>query len=168
MLNRVASYLNKVVSPVSRWLAAFSIVIMVLVVLLVVVDVCLRRIFNAPIEGSHDLQMLAFSIIVFLPLAWCAIQDGHVELDLLSRKLSKTAQLYLEVVMIFITTVILALMSWQFLVQGTKLQASNAETAILDIPMHPFLYLATIGCIFLVLAFLIRFLRVLSTSLEGK
>jgi TRAP-type C4-dicarboxylate transport system permease small subunit len=168
MLNRIANYLNTVVTPVSRGIGVISMVVIVLVVLLVVVDVCLRRLFNAPIQGSHDLQSLGFSIIVFLPLAWCAIQGGHVELDLISRRLPKTAKLYLEVVMIFITTAILALMSWQLLVQGTKLQASNAETAILEIPMYPFIYLATFGSIMLALVFFIRFLRVLSNTLGGQ
>jgi len=168
MLNRVADYLNKIVSPVSLGLAIISMVVIVLVVLLVVVDVSLRRIFNSPIEGSHDLQMLAFSIIVFLPLAWCAIHRGHVELDLITRRLSNTARRYLEAIMMFITTAILALMSWQLLVQGTKLQASNAETAILEIPMHPFIYLATVGSIILVLAFFIRFLQVISNGQGGQ
>jgi len=165
MLVSVANNLKKVVSPISRGLAVISMAVIVLVTLLVVVDVCLRRFFNAPIEGSHDLQSLAFSIIVFLPLAWCAINQGHVELDLIVRKLPKTSQLYLEVIMIFITSVILGLMSWQLIIQGTKLQASNAETAILEIPMHPFLYLAAFASIILMLAFFMRFIYSLSNVL---
>ncbi len=168
MLDRVANKLKKVVSPISRVLGDISMVVIVLVTLLVVVDVCLRRFFDSPIQGSHDLSSLAFSIIVFLPLAWCAINDGHVELDLVVKRLPKTAQLIVEVIMMFITTVILGLVSWQILIQGTKLQAANAETAILGIPMYPFLYLATLGGLMLALAFFVRFLYSLSNIIEER
>jgi len=168
MLDRVGNNLKKVVSPISRVLGDISMVVIVLVTLLVVVDVCLRRFFDSPIQGSHDLSSLAFSIIVFLPLAWCAINDGHVELDLLVKRFPKTAQLSTEVIMMFITVVILGLMSWQLLVQGTKLQAANAETAILGIPMHPFVYLATLGGLMLALAFFVRFLYSLSNIIKKR
>lgn len=168
MLDRVANHLKKVVSPISRVLGDISMVVIVLVTLLVVVDVCLRRFFNSPIQGSHDLSSLAFSIIVFLPLAWCAINDGHVELNLVVKRLPKTAQLSIEVIMMFITTGILGLMSWQLLIQGIRLRDMNAETAILGIPMYPFLYLATLGGLMLALAFFIRFLYSLSNTIEER
>jgi TRAP-type C4-dicarboxylate transport system permease small subunit len=168
MLDRVANHLKKVVSPISRVLGDISMVVIVLVTLFVVVDVCLRRFINSPIQGSHDLSSLAFSIIVFLPLAWCAINDGHVELDLLVKRLPKPARLSIEVMMMFITMVILGLMSWQLLIQGTKLQAANAESAILEIPMYPFVYLATLGSLMLALAFFIRFLYSLSNIIEER
>lgn len=168
MLDEAANHLKKVVSPISRVLGIISMVVIVLVTLLVVVDVCLRRFFNSPIQGSHDFTSLAFSIIVFLPLAWCAINDGHIELDLVVKRLPKTAQLSIEVIMMFITVAILGLMSWQLLIQGTVLQSSNAETGILGIPMYPFIYLATFGSLILALAFFIRFIRSLSNIIEEQ
>jgi TRAP-type C4-dicarboxylate transport system permease small subunit len=168
MLGRIDEYLKKVVSPISRVLGDISMVVIVLVTLLVVTDVCLRRLFDAPIMGSHDLSSLAFSIIVFLPLAWCAINDGHVELNLVVKRLPKTAQLSIEVIIMFITTVILGLMSWQILVQGTKLQVANQETALLEIPVYPFIYLAALGSAVLTLAFLIRFIHSLSIIIEKR
>jgi len=168
MLGRAANNLKKLVSPISRVLGDISAVVIVLVTVLVVADVCSRRLLNSPIEGTHDLSGFAFSIIVFLPLAWCALNDGHVELDILVKRLPKTTRAIIEVIMMFITTVIVGLMGWQILIQGTKLQAANAETAILGLPMHPFLYLATLGSLMLALAFFIRFLYSLSTALQKR
>lgn len=156
------------VSPITSVLANISIVVIVLVVLFVVVDVLLRRLFNAPITGATELSELAFSMIVFLPLAWCALKDGHVELTFVVNKLPKTTRSGIEAVMMFLTTIILGLMSWQILVQGTKLQASHAVTSVLEIPTPPFLYLATFGSIMLALAFLIKFIRSLSNIMEKQ
>lgn len=168
MLDRVANTLKKVVSPISEVLANISMVVIVLAVLVVVADVTLRRLFNSPIHGSRDLTMVAFSIIVFLPLAWHALRNGHIELDFLVKKFPKTAQKILEVIMMFITTVILGLMSWRLLVHGTVLQAMKGESVTLGIPMWPFVYLASFGSMMLTLAFLIRFIRSLTNLREEQ
>ena len=168
MLERVANSLKKVVSPISRVLANISMVVIVLAILVVFADVVLRRLFNSPITGSRDFTILAFSIIVFLPLAWHAFNNGHIELDFLVKKFPKTAQSILEVIMMFIATVILGLMSWRLLVQGTILQSLGAGSTTLRIPLYPFAYLATLGSIMLTLAFLIRFLRSLSNFREER
>ena len=168
MLRRITDYLKKVISPISRILGGISMVAIVFVTLLVVVDVCLRRLFNSPIFGSHELSSLSFSIIVFLPLAWCAFNNNHVELDLVVKKLPKTTQSSIEVIILLLTSGILGLMSWQLLIQGMKLQAANQETALLEIPMYPFIYIATLGSIILTLAFFIRFLYSLSTIIEKR
>ena len=159
MIGRVADYVKVVVSPISRALVNISMVVLFLTIMLVVADVSLRRLFNAPIEGTNDLASLAFSIIVFFPLALCALNNGHVELDLITKRLPKTAQRILEVIMVFLTTVILGVVSWRLPVQGAILQAANRSTTILEIPLYPFVYLATIGSIILTLAFFIRFLK---------
>ena len=167
MLGRVADYVTKVVSPISRVLGGISMAVIVLVTLLVVTDVCLRRLFDAPIQASHDFTSLAFSIIVFLPLAWCALNNRHIELDLITKTLPKMAQRSLEVIMVFLTTAILGVLSWQLLVLGTKLQAVGAITAMADIPKFPFVYLATLGSSMLTLAFFARFLKAIN-NLRGE
>ena len=113
MLDRVAEILTKVISPISRVLADIGVVMVVLVILVVVSDVTLRRFFSAPISGSRDLTILGFSIIVFLPMALCTMTDSQIQVDFLVSKFPKSVRRGLEVVMIFITTIILGLMSWE-------------------------------------------------------
>ena len=167
MLVRVIDYIKKVVSPISEVLVHIAMAVIVLVTLVVVADVSLRRLFNSPIHGSNDLATLGFSIIVFLPLAWCALQNGHIELDLITRKLPKMAQQSLEVIMTFLGVIILVLVTWQILEQGIKLQAGNAESAILGIPLPPFIYSAFVGMAILTLAFFIRLLNGIN-NLRGE
>jgi len=164
----LTDWLKKVVSPVNKILSDISAVVIVLITLLVVADVSLRRLFNSPIHGTHDLTILGFSMILFLPLAWCALKDGHVELDVIVKKFPKTAQSAIEVLMLLFTVIILVLMSWQIFMQGTKLQASNAQTAILEIPMYPFLYLASFGSLLLTITYLIKFIHLISNIGEAK
>lgn len=168
MLRRIENYLNKVVSPISRVFGNISMVLIILVILLVIVDVCLRRFFDSPLRGANELVSLAFSIIVFFSLAWCALNDGHIEVDFVVNKFPKTTRLIIETIMIFLTAAILGLMSWRMLVYGTMMRASNMESGLLEIIIYPFIYLAALGCLLVALAFIIRFLRLLSDITEGR
>lgn len=163
MFGRVADYVAKVVSPISRILGNICMVVIVFVTLLVVADVFMRRVFEEPIHGSHDLTTLAFSIIVFLTLAWSTLKNRHIELDLITNRLPKTAQSILEVIMIFFTTGVLGVLSWQLLIFGTKLRNANSVSAILEIPMFPFVYLAAFGSLIVTLAFFIRLLNAINS-----
>lgn len=168
MLVRVADFGKKVLYPVSRILRDIAMVALAFAILLVVIDVCSRRLFDSPIDGTHDFTNIAFSMIVFLPLAWCAFENGHVELDLITKRLPKILQSILEVIMIFAGSVILGIMSWQMFVQGMNLQAKGLTTGIVEIPYHPFLYAASIASAVLTLAFFIRFLYSISALRGGR
>ena len=168
MLDKIAQYLKKVIFPISMVLTVISMLAIIFAILVVVADVILRRVFRAPILGSHDLTMLAFSIIVFLPLGWQAFNDGHIELDFLVKKFPLKVQRTLEVIMTFMTTVLLGLMSWRLLALGIMFQERDVATSILQIPQSPFVFLASLGSIILTLAFLVRFLKSISIMIEER
>ena len=166
MLEKVAKNIDKVLLPISRIFSQISMVTIIAVMLLVVSDVCLRRFLNSPIRGAQDIYDLGFSIIVFLPMAWCALNGGHVDLDIVIKRLPKRTQVIIEAIMMFLTTGILIVVSWQLLLQGIRLQDMQAETALLGVPMFPFLYLATIGILMMALAFFTKLLSFLNSILE--
>ena len=166
MLEKAAEYMRKVVFPVSRILGDVSMIPIVFMTLLIVVDVLSRRFFNAPIKGSRDMTELAFSISVFLSLAWCAVKGGHVDLDVLVMRFPKGLRLRVEVVILLLTTAMLGVLSWQLIVYGVRLQNMNQETAVLSIPVYPFLYLAALGSIFLTLVYLINFISSLGNAVR--
>lgn len=168
MLERMADSLKKVLSPISAALTGISIAVIVLVVLAVVAEVVARRFFNSPIRGAGELNQLAFTIIVFLPLAWAALKGSHIELDLLSSKFPKRVRSGTDVVIMLMTVGILGLMSWQLLEQGMSLQHQNATTNTMGIPMYPFAYIAALGGIMVTVAFFIRFLRSLNDTIKRE
>ena len=166
MLKQVAEYLKKVLSPVSQFLNWVSMAALAFAMLIVVADVLMRRLFNAPILGSHDLTTVAFSVVVFAPMAWCTLLDRHVDLTVLVSRLPKRAQRYIEVLMVLLTIAVLSLTAWQLLKQGIRLQSMNAETPVLTIPLPPFVYLATFAVVLMALVYFAKFLLALSEIVE--
>ena len=167
MIEKTAEILEKLVSLPSRILGYICMVVIVLMTLVVVANVCARRIFHAPIQVSYDLVTLGFSLIVFLPLAWSVLNNRHIELDIITARLPKIVQQVLEVVMILFTTIVLGLLGWRLCILANNLQAARATTGVLEAPLYPFIYSAAIGSLFCSLAFLVRFLNGM-IALKGK
>jgi TRAP-type C4-dicarboxylate transport system permease small subunit len=163
MLDRVAKYIKQVMLPISRICGSIGMVTMVVVVLVIVAGVCSRRFLGLPIRGMRDLTILGFSIMVFLPMAWCAITDGHVSMDVFTKRFPKSLKTIVEAIILFITTGILAVLTWQLCIYGIRIQTMGQTTALLGIPMFPFLYLATLGILMMTIVFFMKFLASLGT-----
>lgn len=162
MLKRVAESLTRVISPVSRILNDISCAVLTFVMLMVTADVFMRRIFNSPIEGAHDLSILSFSIVVFLPMAWAGLMNRHVDLNILVNRLPKIPRTVIESLMMLLTTGMLGVTCWRLLAHGLRLQSQGAKTMILGISTPPFVYLATFGMMMITLVFFIKFLLTLN------
>lgn len=67
-------------------------VILLGVMVLVVANVLLRYLFNAPIAGALELTEGALPIIVFLSLAMTQYEGGHIKVVLLTRRMPAGAQ----------------------------------------------------------------------------
>lgn len=166
MLDRVANYLKKVVFPVTRVVGGIGVGFLVLLMLVTLIDVFGRRFLNAPLRGSRELSELIFCFVTFLPLAYCAIKDGHIELDILVNRFPKRLRNSIGTVIIFCTTAMLSVMTWQLVVYGMRMQRMNQETAILGITTYPFLYLAALGSLLFTLVYLVQFFVYLNQSLR--
>jgi len=64
----------------SDWLGAAS---LAAIMLLTVVDVVLRGVFNRPISGAVDLVELGLACSIFLALPAVFLRDGHLAVDVL-------------------------------------------------------------------------------------
>ncbi|UCG64349.1 MAG: TRAP transporter small permease, partial [Deltaproteobacteria bacterium] len=55
-------------------------------------DVILRYIFNRPISGAYEVIEYMMAILIPFGLAYCALQGGHVSVDLLVSRFPKKIQ----------------------------------------------------------------------------
>jgi len=168
MLERVAKYINALMLPVSRVCSTVGMVTMGLLMLVIVVAVCARRFFDIPVRGLHDISVLAFSIMVFLPMAWCTITDSHISMDVIVVKFPGSLRNIIAAIILFLTTGTLAIFTWQLFLYGLRLQNMGQTSAILPIPIFPFLYLATLGVLLMTIVFLMKFLSSLDPLLRRQ
>ncbi len=167
MIDTAANGLKRVVFPVSRVVGAIGMLMIVVITLITIADIFMRRILNSPMRGSHELTELFFAVVTFLTLAYCAIKDGHIEVDMLVKKFPKTLRSTISVIILLATTGTLGVVSWQLVKYAMNLQKMRQETVSLGIAVYPFAYLAALGAILISLVYFVQFIYSLTRFKGG-
>ncbi len=123
---------------------------------LIVMDVCLRYLFNRPIMSTHELVMFMMAIVVFSALSYTETVDGHVKIDLVFSRLPKRAQTVLSGVICCISSGLFALMAQQNIVRTKALRLEGLTSSILHVPVYPFYLFAAFGFALLSLVLLVN------------
>ena len=74
------------------WLAASALLAMMMVT---VVDVCTRYLFNRPVRGAYDFTEAMLVVFVFHGLALCIWSRSHIVIDLIDQGVSATTRYWL-------------------------------------------------------------------------
>ncbi len=140
----------------SNLVSAVAMVAMVFVVVAVVIDVCLRYFLNSPLYGLWDICAIAFSIVVWGPMAMAAFKGSHVAMTFLVERLPRVPRLGIGLVVNLVTGGILGIVSWRLLVHGMIMADTKVQTGVLKIPYAPFAYFAAFSVAVMALVFLAR------------
>lgn len=132
----------KILDSLSRWMGYVSAVVIGLLMLLVVADVCGRYFFNSPIMGASELACFLMIIIVFPALAWAALTDKHVKVDILVSRFPPRVQAIFSSAALLITLGIFAIMTWRSALES---MATNNVTSLIRLPHAPFYWIMTAG-----------------------
>lgn len=106
---------------------------LLLMMLLIVIDVAAKYIFNSPIPGVLELVAFYFmTMVVFLPLATAQKNHQHLVVDLFTRSLSRKATAVLNMLAGIISLVYLGLFVWGSFQQAVYMTSINQSAEILD------------------------------------
>ena len=112
--------------------------ILALMMFLIMSDVILRYVFNKPIVGSYEIVQYMMAILTSFAVVYCAYEKGHVSVEVVYDHLSKNLQLILSFIISFVLFLILLLFSWQNIIYIKEIYNQRMMSAILYIPMYPF------------------------------
>jgi TRAP-type C4-dicarboxylate transport system permease small subunit len=167
MIDTAANALERTVFQISRIVGSIGMSMIVVITFLTIADIIMRRVLNSPMRGSHELTELIFAIITFLTLAYCAIKDGHIEVDILVNKFPQKLQSTISVIILLATSGTLGLVSWQLVKYAMNLQQMKQTTVSLGIAVYPFAFLAALGAFLITLVYFIQFLYSLARFKGG-
>jgi len=147
LLTNNVDLLGKGISLVSRRARDVGVSVLMAMVLLVVVDVTLRRVFNSPLPFSFELIGIMLVVVVFCFVAYSTATGRHVSIDVLVARFSPKARSGTDLFTDFLSAVLFGLIGWQCIVQGMHIWDAGVETGILNIPHYPFLFIVAFGSI---------------------
>jgi TRAP-type C4-dicarboxylate transport system permease small subunit len=120
--------------------------------MLTVVDVTLRYLFDSPILGSMELTEYIMVCVGTLGLAWCALQGAHIKVDLIVSRLPTKAQNVLDSINYILVIGVSGLIVAQTFLRAGIVRRLGMASAMLDIPQYPFLLVVSFSYLLLLAA----------------
>ena len=136
----------KAVSFISRWVNYVAIGLLILLMLLTVSDVVMRYVFNSPIKGTAELASVLMTSLV-LGVAWCAIKESHIVVDLVMCRFSQRVQAIVDAVTLTAGLFIWIIFTWASIAQSLWEKKLNSIVGItVEWPSFPFYWIYALGC----------------------
>jgi TRAP-type transport system small permease protein len=139
---------NKIVHTTRRivTIAAYCAgIVLVALMLLTTADVVGRYFFNSPITGVFDVTHFAVLVMVFLGLAYCGFENGHVAIDVLYDKFNPKIAAILNQFVNLAGGVFFGIIGWQAMVQSVDVKEFKEASQLEAIPFYPFYYILAFG-----------------------
>ena len=165
--NKETLLIGKVVTRICQIINIVGLVILALMTLFILVDVFGRYFFNRPIAGSYDSVQLMMTVLVSFALAYTAVRKGHIKINWLISLFPSRVQSVINSITSFLCLGISAVITWQVVLQAESLKLQGATSALLQIPIYPFLYAIAFGSALLCLVFIYNFFEHLIRAIKG-
>jgi len=162
VLDKAADSIDRVFKPVTQAVNGIGTGILLLMVVLMGVNVILRYLFKQPIPGTVELEEFMLVILVFLGLAYTAVQKRHVRVDLVISRVPHSARAVIDSITSLLSLCLCFLIVWRVVVYALAEWEQDARGLILQVPTFPFIFLAAFGCALLGIALLVELLRSLA------
>lgn len=131
-----ANRLSALLASIELALVAVSTIAMAAIMLIVVCDVVLRYVFNAPLIWSYDLiGLYLVGVVVFLALSDTLQHHGHIALDVFVPAMPSFVRHLTQSVGFMFSAVVVALIAW--LEYGQAVEAYIGNERINSVPPMP-------------------------------
>ena len=146
-----------------RWIIKASgiagVGILLAMMMMTVADFVMRYFFRRPIIGSVEISTILMVCVVFLCMAWCALNDGHIRVDIITGKLSTKGRVILNSFDNILTFALALLIAWRSFIEAMSVKDMEVTSPLLGIPRYPFVFVTAFGFLLLFFAALILFIR---------
>jgi TRAP-type C4-dicarboxylate transport system permease small subunit len=140
------------IQRVNRWVCYVGMFLILPLMLLTTADVIGRAAWARPITGIVELSSYVLDVFILLGLAYTQQVKGHVRVSMLTSRLPPRAQIILEIIVTFLSLLIITLLAWQGFVVGFE---ETAVSDMLRIAQRPFKLLVGVAAFLLCLELLV-------------
>ena len=147
MSDRAQSKLRAVVAALDKFnlfnkiSSAVGMVIIFAMAVIVFTDaILLRHVFRRPLSGSNEIVAVMLVTAVFLGIAYAQTQRAHVNVTLITSRLSPKVQLVLDTITSILSIGIFALVCWQTLEYFLYVLDMGRSCWTLNIAIAPFAF----------------------------
>ena len=114
--------------------------------IMTVLDVILRYLFNSPMLGAFEITEFMMVVIVFFSLAYTQSQKGHVTVDFFVTRLSEQKRRVINLISHSIYFLLLLMITWKSVARAIEILETKEVSGTLSIPVFPFYLIVALGC----------------------
>ena len=144
-LMKTADFLTIIANPAAKVINGIAAGFLAVMMVLTGVDVLGRYIFNKPVPGSYEMTEFMMPIVIAFGLAYCALEKGHVSVQLVTSKLPERAQVVMHIFANLVFLAVFILITWQTLLRAKGMFDTGQTSIVLYIPVFPFVLAVAIG-----------------------
>jgi TRAP-type C4-dicarboxylate transport system permease small subunit len=163
---RLGRSAEKIVSRIVTAAGMTSTALLIVMMMLTVVDVFLRYVFDNPIKGSMELTEYIMVCVGTLGLAWCALQGGHIKVDLIVGRFSQRIQRYIDSFNYFLLLGVSGLITWQTFERAATVRRLSVDSAMLEIPQYPFVLVVSFSYLLLFVTSIVLLIYAISSLIS--
>jgi len=119
-------------------LNTFAALILAGLMLVTVVDVVGRYVFNRPLPGSSEITELLMAVLIYAGLPVVSQRNAHITVDLLDSVTPASIARVRNLVVGLISVFVLAVIAWRLWVYAAQIRDSKDVTEYLKLPLAPF------------------------------
>jgi TRAP-type C4-dicarboxylate transport system permease small subunit len=157
---------DKVVSSVTRFFDRIAQAGVMAMMLLVVGNILLRAVWK-PIFGTYDYVEFIGATLVAFAIAYCAMQKGHISVELVVTRFSERVQGIISSVTDILSLGIFGLITWQSLLFAHDTWRVGGSSMGALVPNYPYMYGVAFGIALLCLVILFNLGKSLIKAVSG-
>jgi TRAP-type C4-dicarboxylate transport system permease small subunit len=120
-------------------------VVLLAMMLLTVVDVVARYLFNRPLRGAFEVTELMLLVLIFAGLPLVSFADEHAVMDFIDRVVGRRGARIVERAVQVVNAAFMFLLCWLVWLKADKIWAYRDATDVLRIVYGPFVYFMAVS-----------------------
>ncbi len=126
---------GRLLFALAKWFAYAGGLIFIALVLMSVVSIVGRKLFNAPVPGDVEVLQMAAAFGSATFFAYCHLTHGDVKVDFFTANLTSGRRLILDSAGSLLVGLIGALLAWRTGVGAMSLKEAGESSAVLEVPV---------------------------------
>ncbi|WP_138419598.1 TRAP transporter small permease [Aquibacillus sediminis] len=140
----IKGYVN-IVTKISKALENIAAIILFLTAMLVLANVLSRRLFDTPIQGTHDFILFLTPVLISLSIAYCAVKDGHISISVFMDRLPRKVQKVIDSLIGIISAIFLFFVTRNIILYADEMRQNGEVSLTIGLPHFPFVVILGIG-----------------------
>ena len=155
-----------IMTKITRWLAILASVGIAVLMIVNFTDIIGTKFFLRSVPGALDISEELMVFLTLLPIAFIALERGHIRITLLEGRMSPVVRFVLQIIQYVIATLITGFITWRVFVQFQKTVEVVQLKEGLDLPIWPANLVTVVSFGFLTLVWIVLLAKTVVVGLE--